>query len=142
MGSCDLSFVGAASQTWRTLVVVASQLIIDIFGCVPIMEFAGHGVEVVLDDHESFGVGVGGLCCGVVARSSTATSWCVQRSSVFLAALMGVVSAAVLVLVIVDLVRYRVKHGAMPPKPTWGKHNRWTVPLLFAVCVYSIVAAF
>lgn len=38
-----------------------------------------------------------------------------------------------------DLVIYRLRHRAMPPRPTWGKHNRWTVPLLFLVFIIRTV---
>ena len=34
-----------------------------------------------------------------------------------------------------DLVIYRIRHRVRPPRPIWGKHNRWTVPLLFLVFI-------
>ena len=44
--------------------------------------------------------------------------------------------------VLVDLVVYRTRHGALPPRPVWGLHNRWTVPLYFAAWTFSAVQAF
>ncbi|MDE0067675.1 MAG: hypothetical protein OXN44_12495 [Acidimicrobiaceae bacterium] len=38
-----------------------------------------------------------------------------------------------------DLAIYRIRHRAMPPRPTWGKHNRWTVPLLFIVLIVGAI---
>ncbi|MYA73760.1 MAG: hypothetical protein F4Y27_03675 [Acidimicrobiaceae bacterium] len=38
-----------------------------------------------------------------------------------------------------DLVIYLVRHRVMPPRPTWGKHNRWTVPLFFIVVIVRAV---
>ena len=35
--------------------------------------------------------------------------------------------------VIGDLAIYRIRHHAMPPRPAWGRHSRWTVPLYFLV---------
>ncbi|MCY3851239.1 MAG: hypothetical protein OXF75_10630 [Acidimicrobiaceae bacterium] len=38
-----------------------------------------------------------------------------------------------------DLLIYRIRHRVMPPRPTWGKHNRWTVPLLFIVLIVGAI---
>ena len=38
-----------------------------------------------------------------------------------------------------DLAVYRIRHRVMPPRPTWGKHNRWTVPLLFIVLIVGAI---
>ena len=38
-----------------------------------------------------------------------------------------------------DLAIYGIRHRTMPPRPTWGKHNRWTVPLLFTVFIVRAI---
>ncbi|MDE0608188.1 MAG: hypothetical protein OXH78_13665, partial [Acidimicrobiaceae bacterium] len=38
-----------------------------------------------------------------------------------------------------DLAIYGIRHRTMPPRPTWGKHNRWTVPLFFAVVIVRAI---
>ncbi len=40
----------------QVLSVVAIVVIVDRFVCLPVVEFAGHGVEVVLDEGEVYGV--------------------------------------------------------------------------------------
>lgn len=44
--------------------------------------------------------------------------------------------------VLVDLVVYKIRRGAWPPRPRWGKYNRWTTPLVFGAAVFSTVRAF
>ena len=41
--------------------------------------------------------------------------------------------------VIGDLVIYRIRHRTMPPRPTWGRHSRWTVPLYFLVLIIRAI---
>ena len=38
-----------------------------------------------------------------------------------------------------DLAIYRIRHRQMPPRPSWGRHNRWTVPLLFLVMIVRAI---
>lgn len=57
--------------------------------------------------------------------------------------LFGVFSlAGIAAWVLVDLVVYRVRRGSLPPRPVWGRHNRWVVPLFFAGGIFSTVQAF
>ena len=44
--------------------------------------------------------------------------------------------------VLVDLLAYRIRRRALPPRPVWGRHNRWTVPLFFAAAIFSAAQAF
>ena len=49
-----------------------------------------------------------------------------------------------LVWVFGDVVIYRIRNHHLPPAPprwpsSWGRHNRWTVPLLFIVLIVGAI---
>ncbi len=51
---------------------------------------------------------------------------------------------AVAAVVLGDVVAYRVRNHHLPPAPprwpsSWGRHNRWTVPLFFIVLIVGAV---
>ncbi len=66
-----------------------------------------------------------------------ATAFSYRGSLLIALSLIGLV-----VWVLGDLVVYLARHKTLPPRPVWGLHNRWTVPLCFAVWTFSAVQAF
>ena len=51
---------------------------------------------------------------------------------------------AIAAVVLGDVVTYRIRNHCLPPAPprwpsSWGRHNRWTVPLFFIVLIVRAI---